>query len=107
MLANAGSGDLTTYAASSLTTGVFFSGSLSSRQTDASLESDFSEGSTPAVGTFDDVWDTVPNSVEVVELQVEATGLLSEYDGGLTCRVSKIHQVGFRTNHIDRCSSHS
>ena len=44
--------------------------------------SDFSEEETSEEGTFD-VCDTVPRSVDAVELAA-GTGLLSEYDGGLT-----------------------
>jgi hypothetical protein len=44
--------------------------------------SDFSEEKPPEEGTFD-VCDTVPRSVDAVELAA-GTGLLSEYDGGLT-----------------------
>lgn len=38
--------------------------------------------------TFD-VCDTVPRSVDVVELPAGGAGLLSEYDGGLTFQVSR------------------
>lgn len=44
--------------------------------------SDFSEEETAEEGTFN-VCDTVPRSVDAVELAA-GTGLLSEYDGGLT-----------------------
>jgi hypothetical protein len=42
------------------------------------------------VGIFD-ICDTVPRSVDVIELLDGATGLLSEYDGGFNFQVSKIY----------------
>jgi hypothetical protein len=53
---------------------------FSSGKVDALPASDFSEEET-SEGTFD-VCDTVPRSVDAVELAA-GTSLLSEYDGGL------------------------
>jgi hypothetical protein len=50
---------------------------FSSGKVDALAASDFSEEETS------DVCDTVPRSVDAVEMAA-GTGLLSEYDGGLT-----------------------
>jgi hypothetical protein len=40
-----------------------------------------------------DICDTVPRSVDVIEMLAGATGLLSEYDGGFNFQVSKIYQM--------------
>ncbi len=55
---------------------------FSSGKVDALLASDFSEEETSEDWSFDFL-DTVPKSVDVVELAA-GTALLSEYDGGLT-----------------------